>query len=143
MPLAPLPRSLLRSAMRFNRGCPGYPPLSPAACRATSRVMGNLYPRMLHFIWRKSLGRLGSDRTAPAAWGRDYFQAMAVAKFRRTISLRKGGLRAIFFLFDGSNCLLTSPSPGTERKGEISDAGRAQPEREAKRKPDFFYLNRP
>jgi hypothetical protein len=81
---------------------------------------------MLHFIWRKSLGRLGSDRTAPAAWGRDYFQAIAVEKFRQTISLWKGGLRAIFFLFDGSNCLLTSPSPGTERKGEISDAGRAQ-----------------
>jgi hypothetical protein len=81
MPLAPLPRSLLRSAMRFNRGCPGYPPLSPVACRATSRVMGNLYPRMLHFIWRKSLGRLDSDRTAPAAWGRDYLHAMAVEKF--------------------------------------------------------------
>jgi hypothetical protein len=36
--------------------------------------------RMLHFIWRKSLGRLGSDRTAPAAWGRDYFQSMSVEK---------------------------------------------------------------
>ena len=30
---------------------------------------------------------VGSDRTAPAAWGRDYFQEMAVEKFRRTIWL--------------------------------------------------------